>query len=206
MRRLRRPSSMTISAAIWPFPCTSFQARLAADPQTWQACCGGYWSLSQAEQCCRTNRLLLTASQKGWLKASGTGMSFGIVSLRTPPNPLPVHWVLAADEFDICRPTRCIGGERPPKGGDDFRWFPHTLAVKPQGTDNLRHIYFVRPHHRVREGIMTRTPEAGAVAGKAAIADMGNRDTQLLAQQDFEIAKHVAEAGLAGHCHRSPIW
>src|SRR5215471_2009331 len=206
MRRLRRPSSMTIYAAIWPFPCTSFQARLAAEPQTWQACCGGYWGLSQAAQCCRSNRLSLTASQKGWLKASGTGMSFGIVSLRTPPNPLPVHRVLAADEFDICRPTGCIGGERPPQGGDDFRRLPHTLAVQTQGTDNLGHIHLVRPQDRVHEGIVTRTPEAGAVAGKAAIADVRNRDAELLAQQNFEIAEHVAEAGLAGDCHRCPIW
>src|ERR1700730_8001439 len=51
---------------------------------------------------------LLTASQKGLLKESGTGISFGIVSLRAPSNPLAVDGVLAADELDIGRATRRV--------------------------------------------------------------------------------------------------
>src|SRR5262245_48665114 len=82
MRRLSRPSSITIYVAIWPFPLTSFHSSCAADPQTWQVCCGGYWSLSQAVQCCKTSRFWFTASQKGLLNASGTGITFGIVSLH----------------------------------------------------------------------------------------------------------------------------
>src|SRR5437763_15880630 len=104
MRRLRRPSSITIEAAIWPLPATSFHVRPAAALQIWQACCGGYCSLSQAAQCCKTSRRSLTASQKGLLKASGTGISFGIASLPAP-NPLAVDRVLAADELDIGRAT-----------------------------------------------------------------------------------------------------
>src|SRR5215470_4533793 len=82
MRRLSLPSSMTIYVAIWPFPCTSFHSSVALDPQTWQVCCGGYWNLVQTVQCCKTSRFWFTASQKGWLKASGTGITFGIVSLH----------------------------------------------------------------------------------------------------------------------------
>src|SRR5216683_5894052 len=81
MRRLSRPSSMTIYVAMWPFPRTSFHASVPADLQTWQVCCGGYWSLLQAVQCCKTNRLSLTASQNGLLNSSGTGITFGIVLL-----------------------------------------------------------------------------------------------------------------------------
>src|SRR5947207_13923834 len=106
MRRLRRPSSITMQVAIWPLPATSFHVRPAAELQTWQACCGGYCSLSQAAQCCTTSRLWLTASQKGWLNASGTGISFGIVSLPllfASADPLAVDRVLAADELDIGR-------------------------------------------------------------------------------------------------------
>src|SRR5919108_4634554 len=82
MRRLSRPSSITIYVAIWPFPLTSFHSNLSADPQNWQVCCGGYWSLSQAAQCCTISRFSFTASQKGLLNASGTGITFGIYSLR----------------------------------------------------------------------------------------------------------------------------
>src|SRR5438094_2671146 len=82
MRRLSRPSSITIYVAMWPFPLTSCHASFSADPQTWQVCCGGYWSLLQAVQCCRTSRFSFTASQKGLLNASGTGISFGIDPLR----------------------------------------------------------------------------------------------------------------------------
>src|SRR5919109_2972690 len=82
MRRLSRPSSMTIYVAIWPLPLTSFHTSFSADPQTWQVCCGGYWSLLQPVQCCKTNRFSFTASQKGLLNASGTGITFGIGPLR----------------------------------------------------------------------------------------------------------------------------
>src|SRR5712691_11863542 len=105
MRRLRRPSSITMEVAIWPLPAISFHVRPAAELQTWQACCGGYCSLSQAAQCCKTSRRSLTASQKGWLNESGTGISFGIVSLPAPSDPLAVDGVLAADELDIGRAT-----------------------------------------------------------------------------------------------------
>src|ERR1700680_1274517 len=137
MRRLRRPSSITIEAAIWPRPSTSFHVRPAAELQTWQACCGGYCSLAQAAQCCKTSHLWLTASQKGLLKESGTGISFGIVSLRAPSNPLAVDRVLAADELDIGRATGRIGVERPPQGRDDFGRLAHPLGVGAGGAHSL---------------------------------------------------------------------
>src|SRR5262245_59684463 len=91
MRRLSRPSSITIYVAIWPLPWTSFHSSLSADPQTWHARCGGYWSLAQAVQYCKTSRFWFTASQKGWLKSSGTGITFGIVSLHVEGCPLYGH-------------------------------------------------------------------------------------------------------------------
>src|SRR5215510_3908523 len=206
MRRLRRPSSITMKAAIWPFPCTSFQVRPATELQIWQACCGGYCSRLQLVQNCRTSRRSFTASQKGLLEASGTGISFGIVSLRAPPDPLAVHRVLAADEFDIGRPTRRIDGERPLQGGNDVRRLAHPLAVETQGAEYLGHIDILRPHHRMREGIMSWAPETGAIAGKATIADVQHRDAELLAQQNLEVSQHVAEACLPGHCNGCPIW
>src|SRR5215813_8560324 len=108
MRRLRRPSSITMEVAIWPLPATSFHVRPAAELQNWQACCGGYCSRSHWAQCCSTSRLWLTASQKGLPNASGIGISFGIVSPLAPSDPLAVDGVLATDELDIGRTTRII--------------------------------------------------------------------------------------------------
>src|ERR1700730_4526877 len=204
MRRLRRPSSITMEVAIWPLPSTSFHVRLAAELQTWQVCCGGDCSLSQAAQGCKTRRPLLTASQKGLLKESGTGISFGIVSLRAPSNPLAVDGVLAADELDIGRATRRIDVERPPQGRDDFGWLAHPLGVEAESAYHLRHIYLVGPQHPVCEGIVSRPPEAGSIARKAAIADVRDRDPEFLAQQNLKVAEHVAKARLAGHRHGCP--
>src|SRR5688572_18028189 len=67
---------------MWPLPLTSFQPSRPAEPQTWQVFCGGYWSFSQAPQCCSTRRFSLTASQNGLLTSSGTGMTFGIGRLH----------------------------------------------------------------------------------------------------------------------------
>src|SRR5215467_3792046 len=129
MRRLSLPSSMTIYVAIWPFPCTSFHSSAAADPQTWQVCCGGYWSLAQAVQYCKTSRFWFTASQKGWLKASGTGITFGIVSLhvqgclwyghrhcagiswKAPGRPPGTHpWVSQREAWRYAEPRDTGGG------------------------------------------------------------------------------------------------
>src|SRR5271165_4496828 len=162
MRRLRRPSSITMEVAIWPLPSTSFHVRPAAELQTWQACCGGYCSRSQAAQCCKTSRFLLAASQKGLLKASATGISFGIVSLP-PSDPLAVDRVLAADELDIGRATRRIDVERPPQGRDDFGRLAHPLGVEAEGAYHLRHVHLVGPQHPVCEGIVSRPPEAGSI-------------------------------------------
>src|SRR6185503_12863485 len=82
MRRLSRPSSMTIYVAMWPLPLTSFHTSLSADPQTWQVFCGGYCSLLHAPQCCSTSRFALTASQNGLLNSSATGITLGIVLLH----------------------------------------------------------------------------------------------------------------------------
>src|SRR5262249_24088824 len=72
-----------IYVAMWPFPLTSFHASFSAEPQTWQVCCGGYWSLLQAVQCCKTSRCSFTASPKGLLNPLGTGITFGLSPL--PP-------------------------------------------------------------------------------------------------------------------------
>src|SRR6185437_1826728 len=130
MRRLRRPSSITMWAAMWPLPSISFQVRPAAELQAWQFCCGGYCRRSQAAQCCTTSRRSLTASQKGLLKASATGISFGIVSTLSSADPLAVDRVLAADELDIGRATRIIDVERPPQGRDDFGGLADPLGVE----------------------------------------------------------------------------
>src|SRR5580698_8189427 len=114
MRRLRRPSSITMKLAIWPFPSTSFHVRPFAE--------------AHARQCCRMRRLSLTASQKSLLNASATGISFGIVSLRTPSDPAAVDRVLAADELDIRRLARRIDVERPPECRDDLGRFAHPLG------------------------------------------------------------------------------
>ena len=124
----------------------------------------------------------MTASQKGLLKASGTGISFGIVSPFAPSNPLAVDRVLAADELDIGRATRPIDVERPPERRDDFGRLIHPLGVEAEGAYHLRHIHLVGPQHPVGEGIVSRPPEAGSLARKAAIADVHDRDPEFLAQ------------------------
>src|SRR5215469_8456017 len=201
MRRLRRPSSITIWAAIWPLPSISFQVRPAAELQTWHACCGGYCSRSQAAQCCKTSRLSLTASQKGLLNSSATGISFGTVSTLSPSEPLAVDRILAADELDIGRAPRPIDVERPLERRDDFSRLAHPLGVKAEGADHFGHIHLVGPQHPVGKGIMTGPPEAGPIAGKAAIADVHDGDPELLAQQDLKIAEHVAKTRLPAHRH-----
>ena len=73
---------MTIDAAMWPRPLTSFHAHGSAERQVVHVARGGYWSLSQAARRCKTSRFSFTASQKGWLTASGTGITLGIGPLR----------------------------------------------------------------------------------------------------------------------------
>src|SRR5207237_7575943 len=80
-----------------------------------------------------------------------------------PSNPLAVDRVLAADELDIGRAAGIIDFERPPQGRDDFGRLLHPLGVEAEGADHLRHINFVRPQHLVREGIVSRPPEARSI-------------------------------------------
>src|SRR6185312_14962229 len=205
MRRLRRPSSMTMWAAMWPLPSTSFQVSPSAELQAWQVCCGGYCSLSQAAQCCTTRRLWLTASQNGLLNASATGISFGIVSTLSPPDPLAVDRVLGADEFDIGRAARIIDVERPLEGRDDFGRLADPLGMEAEGADHLRHIHLVGTQHLVGERVVPRPPEPRTIPREAAVADMHDRDPELFAQQHLEVAEHVAKARLAGHRHGCPV-
>src|ERR1051325_3938074 len=149
-----------MAAAIWPIPATSFQVRPAAELQTWQACCGGYCSRSQAAQCCKTSRRPLTASQKGWLNASATGISFGIVSTLASAHPLAVDRVLAADELDIGRAARPVDVERAAQGRDHLGRLADPLGVEAEGADHLRHVHLVRPQDLMGEGVVPRAPEA----------------------------------------------
>ncbi len=57
----------------------------------------------------------------------------------------------------------------------------------------------------VREGIVSRPPEARSVTGKAAIADVHDRDPELFAQQYLKVAEHVTKSRLAGHRHGCPL-
>ena len=57
------------------------------------------------------------------------GATRGIVLLHTPSNPLAVHRVLAAEAFDVGRPTGRIGGQGPLQGGNHLRRFAHALGV-----------------------------------------------------------------------------
>ena len=52
--------------------------------------------------------------------------------------------------------------------------------------------------------IVSWPPQAGSVARKAAIAAMHDRDPEFLAQQNLEVAEHVAKARLAGHRYGCP--
>src|ERR1051325_10679921 len=149
MRRLSRPSSMTMEAAIWPLPATSFQVRPAAELQTWQVCCGGEWRRVAAAPCCKTSRRPLTASQKGLLDGSGTGISFGIVSTLAASDPLAVDRVLRADEFDIGRAARIVDVERAAQGRDDLGRLADPLGVEAEGADHLRHVHLVQPQDLV---------------------------------------------------------
>src|SRR6266568_9572780 len=149
---------------------------------------------------------------KTWVPGSrpGKGCHFVWSSFHSPlslppSDPLAVDGVLAADELDIGRATRIIDVERPPQGRDDFGWLAHPLGVEAEGADHLRHTYVVRPQHLVGEGIVSWPPEAGSIARKAAIADVHDRDPEFLAQQNLEVAEHVAKACLAGHRHRRPL-
>src|SRR5256885_15184381 len=100
MRRLRRPSSITMQVAIWPLPSTSFHARPLAELQTWQACCGGDFSLSQAAPSLKMSRRWLVAFPKGLLKGSGAGGRFRLVFFP-PSAPLAVGGGLGARGIDI---------------------------------------------------------------------------------------------------------
>src|SRR5437588_6822376 len=73
--------------------------------------------------------------------------------------------------------------------------------MEAEGAYHLRHIHLVGPQHLVCEGIVSWPPEARAIARKAAIADVHDRDPELLAQQNLKIAEHVSKAGLAGYRH-----
>src|SRR6185437_17156736 len=84
-------------------------------------------------------------------------------------------------------------------------WRAHPLTVEAEGAYYLRHIHLVGAQYFVGEGVVSWPPEAGPIAGKAAIADVHDSDAELLAQQDLEVAQHVAKARLAGHRHRCPV-
>src|SRR5260370_31451888 len=99
-----------------------------------------------------------------------------------------------------------MAGERPPQGRDDFGRLADPLGVEAEGAYHLRHIHLVGPQHLVCEGIVSWPPEAGSIARKAAIADVHDRDSEFLAQQNLEVAEHVAKARLAGHRHGCPLW
>src|SRR5262245_61684425 len=51
---------------------------------------------------------------------------------------------------------------------------------------------------------MARSPKSGAIAGKPAVADVHDRDSQLFPEQDFEVAEHVPEPRLPSDRHRWP--
>src|SRR5438552_18579986 len=142
-----------------------------------------------------------------WTLGRRPGMTmWGGKCVSLPPSdPLAVDRVLAADELDIGRAARIIDFERPPQGRDHLGRLADPLGVEAEGAYHLRHIHLVGPQHPVGEGIVSWPPEAGAIARKAAIADVHDRNPELLAQQNLEIAEHVAEARLAGHRHRSPL-
>jgi len=63
-------------------------------------------------------------------------LSFGIVSLCAPSNPLAIDGVLAADELKMN--SIFIDVERPPKGRDDLGWLAHPLGLEAEGADHLR--------------------------------------------------------------------
>jgi hypothetical protein len=76
--------------------------------------------------------------------------------------------------------------------------------VEAEGADHFRHIHLVGHQHLVCEGIVSRPPEAGSIARKAAIADVHDRDPEFLARQNLKVAGHVTKAHLAGHRHGRP--
>src|SRR5688572_16140297 len=147
MRRLSRPSSMTIYVAMWPLPLTSFHVSLASDPQTWQVFCGGYCSLLQAPQCCKTRRLALTASQNGLLNSSATGITLGIVF--TPYSEA----ISISGVYALPQPFQYFGGplHREIVGLLVERLFaaPHHVAVLYAGEDMHFDVFHARGNSAV---------------------------------------------------------
>src|SRR5439155_2504003 len=95
--------------------------------------------------------------------------------------------------------------ERALERGDDLGRIVHVFAVK---TDRLGH----RGHARLavigdlpRVGVVAGAPEARAIAGVAAVVDVQRGDPDAVACDGFEIAHHVADAGVAGDVHALAI-
>src|SRR6516162_7258837 len=88
-------------------------------------------------------------------------LSFGIVSLCAPSNPLAIDGVLAADELEIGRATLLMDVERPPQGRDDLGWLAHPLGVEAEGADHLRHIHLVGPSNWCVKGSCPGPQEPG---------------------------------------------
>src|SRR4029077_6168652 len=54
-------------------------------------------------------------------------------------------------------------------------------------------------------GVVPLAPEAGAVAGVAAVVDVDGGDADLVAGPSTGVAHHVADARVAGHVHALPV-
>ena len=53
---------------------------------------------------------------------------------------------------------------------------------------------------------MAIAPEAGAIPGETAVADMGHGNPNVLSHRHFQVAKHITDAGIAGNGHALPLW
>ena len=120
-------------------------------------------------------------------------------------SPAAVDRVLAADELDVRWLAGVVGRQRALHGGDHVPRLGDPLGVETQLGCHPRHVQVLRPQHPVRVWVVAVAPEPGAVAGETAVADVGHRDADVLTHGYFQIAQHVADAGIAGYRDALPL-
>ena len=100
-------------------------------------------------------------------------------------NPATIDRILAAHEFDVGGLPGVVGILSPLEGVHDSCRVGNPLSVQTQFSRDAGHINIFGPHDLMGEWVVSLTPEARAIPGEPAIADVHHRDANLLSHWHF---------------------
>src|SRR6266498_3557228 len=124
-----------------------------------------------------------------------------LMPARAAAHPAAVHRMMRADELEERGAALGVLVEGAPERRDDLRRLADVLGVEADRPRHRGHAGRAVLRHLPGERIVAAAPEAGAVAGVAAVVDVQRRDPDAVARHRLEAAHHVADAGVAGDVH-----